>query len=202
MKKIGILGGTFNPIHNAHIIIAENFVEQIGLDTCYFVPAALSPFKKDESSAKIINDHHRLNLVQLAIEDNDSFKLEIFEIAKGGISYTYETVRYFKENFSDSRLYLLIGSDQAASFKEWSNWNQILDEVNIVIAPRHSSSDEKNKEIISKILTFRKKIPIWLESQYIDISSTNIREKIKNAGTLDNIPAQVKEYIIENNLYC
>ncbi|MDP2363174.1 MAG: adenylyltransferase/cytidyltransferase family protein, partial [Ignavibacteria bacterium] len=112
-SRVGIVGGTFNPIHNAHLSIAGHFLDDMRLDIVYFVPANISPFKTDNYTSQDISSEHRIKMLELALKDYKKFSFDTFETDKGDVSYTIDTVKYFREKFPYSRLFLLIGDDQA-----------------------------------------------------------------------------------------
>jgi len=202
MQKIGIIGGTFNPIHFGHLIIANYFLTELELYKCFFVPAWLSPFKTEDISAKSISADHRVNMLRLAIEDNSCFDIDLYEIEKQGISYTYDTVQHFMSRFPKQEIHLLIGTDQAKSFTEWGNWQKILEHSNICIAARPDSFSRDYKNEISKKLTVNDKKPCWLNTPLLEISSTSIRDRVSLKRSIKYlVPENVREYIKVNQLY-
>lgn len=181
MHKIGIFGGSFNPIHIAHLVIAEHFVEKCALEMCFFVPTSLSPFKANfNNDFESISHTHRLDILQLSISYNKKFRIDTYEIEKGGISYSIDTINHFTKRFADEEIMFLIGYDQAKSFHQWKNWEQILDISQIVIADRPDYESSSDKDEINERLALYGKSPIWLENPLIDISSSEIRRRIKN----------------------
>ncbi|MCX7879616.1 MAG: nicotinate (nicotinamide) nucleotide adenylyltransferase [Ignavibacteria bacterium] len=206
--SLGIFGGTFNPIHIAHLVIATFFVEEYDLNKCFFVPNYLPPLKSTDE--ELATPEHRKNMIRIAISGNPKFELEEFEINRGEISYTYETVAYFRNSFPNSKIFLLIGSDQALKFAQWKNWLYIVENVNLVVANRPLSFISKNyllsylnKNIQNDSLNldFEEKINI-LNCPLIEISSSDIRKRIKlglNCSYL--LTREVENYIIENRLY-
>lgn len=194
-SKIGIFGGSFNPIHIGHLIIANFFVIEHNLDICFFVPNHISPFKTNENES--IEDFHRLKMIELAIRNNPKFAIETFEIDKGGISYTFETILHFKTKYPLSELFLLIGYDQLKLFTQWKNWEIILENSFLVAARRNTNAFDKNL-LPPK---YQEKI-LYLENPIIEISSTQIRNYIKTSKSIDYlVPEEVKNYIKMNNLY-
>ena len=113
MSKLGIMGGTFNPVHNAHLIVAQAALEEYGLDRIMFLPNFMPPHKEMGS---YIPPEARLELVKSAVDGNDKFFVSDFEISKGGKSYTVETLRAFKKMFDDDELYFIIGGDSLRDF--------------------------------------------------------------------------------------
>ena len=109
-RKIGILGGTFNPIHIAHTSLASYFIEEVNAEKVIFVPCFVSPFKLNEN---IATSSQRMDMVSLAIKDNSKFEISDYEVKKEGISYTYETILHFNSIYKDSDVCLLVGGDQA-----------------------------------------------------------------------------------------
>jgi len=196
--KIGIFGGTFNPVHNAHLSIARSFIDEIQLDVCYFVPAWLSPFKVDISNEVFIPATQRTEMLKIALEKEPKFQIDTFEIDKMDISYSIETINHFINKYHESEFYLLIGSDQLMDFHKWKDYEQILNLVQICIAERPGF------QIFDKYLykfTINGKKPKIISSQMINISSTEIRNCIINHLPLTNLlPKLVEEYILNNNL--
>ncbi len=201
MKRIGIFGGTFNPIHKAHIGIAKEFAEQAALDLCIFVPAFISPFKSDNEHP--INPARRIEMIETAIKnhpdiDTDKFELDTFEIDKRGISYTCQTIEHIKSGHNDSDLFLLIGSDNANDFTKWRNWEEILNNATLCVARRPDSAIDEN---VIKILESKGKVQI-LEAPPYDLSSSEIRERLaKGMDCTDLLEPAVLEYIKRNTLY-
>jgi nicotinate-nucleotide adenylyltransferase len=198
MKRIGIFGGTFNPIHNTHLSIANKFVEQAQIDFCYFVPAFISPFKINEAN-NLSEANHRANMVNLAIEANPKFRICTYEIEKAGVSYSFDTLQYLKKNHETSQFYILIGADQAIDFKKWSNWEKILNQAILYVVPRPGNTSEKDIQIINSLLPGGIN---WLVSETSDISASSIRESVKNNKSIQlYVPLKVEEYIKKNGLY-
>jgi nicotinate-nucleotide adenylyltransferase len=200
MKNIGIFGGSFNPVQIAHLIIAERFAEECQLDKCMFVPANLSPFKIDQKD-KIITSEHRLNMLALALPGNDKFEIDDCEIQRGGISNTIDTVRYFENRFPESEVFMLIGSDHAKVFTKWKDWQSILDLVQLCIARRPYTISESDRSDIESTLSVRSKV-IWIDIPLLDVSSSEIRSRIKQDRSINYIvPDKVIDYIRQNNLF-
>lgn len=181
MKKIGIFGGSFNPMHIAHLIIAEHFVEQCFLENCFFVPTSVSPFKIEQHKTfESISHTQRLDIIQLSISHNPKFRIDSFEIEKGGISYSIDTVKHFVKRFPNDEIFFLIGFDQAKSFQKWKEWQEILDLTQLVIANRPANGNEDELGEINDMLALHGKSPIWLDNPLIEISSSEIRKRLRN----------------------
>lgn len=194
-KKIGIFGGSFNPIHIGHLIIANFFAWEFELDYCFFVPNFISPFKLEQQELNSVQ--HRFKMISLAIKGNPKFKIDDYEIQKGGISYSFETILHFKDKFPNSTLFFLIGSDQTDKFTQWKNWETILENSYLVVARRDLRRNIKNflpRKFLGKIN--------YLNNPIIEISSTRIREFISNNIPIDYlVPKVVQNYIYKNKLY-
>ncbi|OGU61217.1 MAG: nicotinate (nicotinamide) nucleotide adenylyltransferase [Ignavibacteria bacterium GWF2_33_9] len=195
MRKVGIYGGTFNPIHNGHLQIVNDFINDCNLDICFVVPNFISPFKTEE--IKSISDEDRIQLIELAIQNISKLEIELFELNKKGISKTLDTINYFRQKFPDDELFLLVGSDTALEFHKWYKWKEIVNLVTIVIALRKNES--KDFEFTKACKNCK---VILLQNELIEISSSEIRELIllgENISSL--VPAKTYIYIINNNLY-
>ncbi|MBA4407730.1 nicotinate (nicotinamide) nucleotide adenylyltransferase [bacterium] len=190
MKPVGILGGSFDPIHIGHLITSYEVLQRRNLSKIIFVPCKISPHKIDQ---KITEDFHRLNMIRLAIEDFPSFEVCDFEIRKGDISYTYDTLVELKKNYSEMEL--IIGFDNLVAFDKWKRPDDIFQLAKVVVMKRAIDffPTTRNKYYDSAIM---------LDTTLVDISSTEIRERAKKKLPLDYlVPIKVKEYITQNGLY-
>jgi nicotinate-nucleotide adenylyltransferase len=176
MKKIGLFGGTFDPIHIGHLKIAELFVTLCDLSSCYFIPNQKSPFKIDKINK--FSAEERCEKIKKAISINPKFELCDFELKKAEISYSIETILHFREKFPTSELYFLIGSDQAKDFEKWKDFRKILEIIALVIATRPEGISEIEKSEIEQKLNNSKNRIIWLNNPIFDITSTMIRKKL------------------------
>lgn len=190
--KIGLLGGSFNPIHEAHTSVATYFVENYSANKVIFIPCNVSPFKTNESVAA---NHDRFEMVKIAIHQNPKFEVTDYELKKDSISYTYQTIEHFKKHFPNSELCLLIGGDQAESFHNWKEWEYILDNVDVYVALRKGY----------KIPTYEfesYKRAVYMEMPFIEISASEIRDRLKNGeSNIKYLNNSVEEYIKKNNIY-
>lgn len=200
MQRIGIFGGSFNPIHIAHLIVAEQFVEALELDTCLFVPAARSPFK--ENDASYVSDAHRLAMVRLAVAENPSFDVSDVELARGGVSYTIDTVCEMQQRYPNAKLFLLIGTDQALMFKQWNRWAEILQRTQVCIVRRPVHGVDVDEAAVSRQLTLDGSSPMWIDAPYLAISSTDIRNRVRAARSVRYLtPTSVAAFIDQHGLY-
>ncbi len=190
MKKVCIIGGSFNPIHIGHLILANTVLEELNLDEMIFVPCYIQPLKGDKDFA---SSTHRLEMVKLAIQSNPQFTLSDIEINRKGKSYTVDTLKFFKKKYEN--LYFVIGADNIKDFHKWKEPDTILKIANLIVTNRGGI----NIQIPEKI---RGKKIISCTIPQIEISSTMIREKIRNGQSIKYlVPEAVENYIIQNNLY-
>lgn len=186
--KIGILGGTFNPIHIGHLILAEEAGEKLSLDRLIFVPAYLPPHKDNSGIAPA---GERLKMVRLAIKDNRNFFVSDIEIRRDGRSYTIDTLKGFKKNYPKDDLYFIIGSDLLKYLEEWKELNEIISMVKFITATRPGYPLEK---IPSYIKT--------MEIRAVDVSGFEIRSRIAQGKSFRYlVPESVFNYISKNGLY-
>ncbi len=186
--KIGILGGTFNPIHIGHLILAEEAREKLGLDRIIFVPAYLPPHKDNADIAEV---RHRYQMLNLAIKKNNYFSVSDIEIKRDGRSYTIDTIKEFKRAYPDDDLYFIIGSDLLKYLDEWKDLSEIIKMVKFIVATRPGYPLEKIPNYIATI-------PI----RAVDISGFEIRKAIKEDKSFRYlVPEVVYKYIFKNKLY-
>jgi len=186
--KIGILGGTFNPIHLGHLILAEEVREKLKLDKIIFVPTYLPPHKEDKDIASALD---RLAMVKHAIKGNRYFSVSDIEIKRANRSYTIDTIKEFKKIYPKDELYFIIGSDLLNYLDEWKDLNEVIQLVKFTVATRPGYPLEKIPNYISTI-------PI----RAVDISGFAIRQAIKeNRSFRYLVPEAVYKYIIKKKLY-
>ena len=191
------MGGTFNPVHFAHLYIAYEAKEKLDLDKVIFMPAGNPPHKKNNI---IIDSKYRYDMVKMAISDYEGFEISDYEIKKQGYSYTYETLTDLKED--DIEFYFIAGGDSLMDIEKWRNTKGVLENCNFVVFNRGEySENELNKQKLYLEEKYAAKI-ILLNIMNIDISSTEIRKRIEEGKRIDFfLPKNVIEYINENNLY-
>ena len=199
MKKVGILGGKLNPVHMAHLIIAEIAREEAGLDDILFIPSGCS-YLKDASD--ILPAKDRIHMTGLAIEDNSHFALSTIEIDRGGNSYTCDTLLELKHRYPDQEYYLIVGADNLFTMEEWKDPEVIFGNAKILAAVRGS---KKRADMEEKIAELKEKYHAditLLHVSHVDISSSLIREKIAQGLSIRYmLPEKVREYIIKNHFY-
>ncbi len=189
--KIGLLGGTFNPIHTGHLILAQEAWHQLELDKVIFIPTFISPFKKEE---KMVSLADRLNMIRLSLGSDDRFEVSTFELDKGKISYSVDTVRHFKEVYPgfEHELFFITGADSAESISMWQDIDQILELSTFVIATRPGWGEDSAYEGRVK----RMVIP------NVEISSTDVRCRVQKKDPIDFlVQSEVVKYIRNKGLY-
>lgn len=199
MKKIGIMGGSFDPIHNGHLIIAERSRNEFGLDKIIFIPTGNPPHKKNINMSSTTD---RYNMTELAIKDNEYFTVSDIESNNKEISYTINTLRYFKEIYPESTIYFILGGDSLIDFIKWKNHEDILKSFKIIVAKREVKSEEEFLKVFNYLNTNFPETVYLLESPLIEISSTYIRNISKNNSSIKYlVPSEVENYILKNKLY-
>lgn len=189
-NKIGIFGGTFNPIHKAHKAIALEFIEKLSLDTLYIIPNNIPPLKNSHG----VSGGDRIKMLELAFSGQERIVISDTELKRGGMSYTCDTVSEIKLAHPCDELFLLIGDDWIDRFDKWKNYKDITDMATLVVAYRGRRDTKSHAERISALTG---KEILLLNNTEIEISSTDFRET--RDKTL--LPEGVYEYIEERGLY-
>lgn len=191
--KVGLYFGTFNPIHIGHLIIANHLVEYSDLEEVWLVVSPHNPFKEKKS---LLDNHHRLAMVQLAIEDYPKLKASDIEFKLPQPSYTINTLTYITEKYPNHQFSLLMGEDNLSGFHKWKNYEQILQNHKIYVYPRIKSEDDKANLLLNNPKIIKVNAPI------IQLSATEIRKSIKNKKNVKPLlPVKVWNYIDEMNFY-
>lgn len=191
--KIGIFGGTFDPIHIGHLMVAEQARVEVGLDEVWFVPAASPPHKRDRVITEVA---HRVAMVEGAIRDHPSFRCSRIELTSSGPSYTVHTVRRLQECYPQHDFFLIVGGDMVKDLPSWYKIEEILQRIRVIGCVRPGNSFEEIPTWISERL-----IPIT-EGIEINLSSTWIREQVRKGASIRYfVPESVRQYIEEKKLY-
>ena len=190
MMKIGLLGGTFNPVHIGHLILAQECWARLTLDKVVFIPAHIPPHKELEGD---ISPADRLNMLRLALEGDDRFEISTYEIDKGGRSYSIETIDHMRSEYGvEAELFFLTGSDSAETLSMWKDVDSILEKVVFVIASRPGWGKESPYEHKVRKIT----IPM------VEVSSRDVRGRIARREPIDYmVPDAVVKYIRNKGLY-
>jgi nicotinate-nucleotide adenylyltransferase len=186
----GLFFGSFNPIHIGHLAIAEYMVEYTDLEQVWFVVSPHNPLKSKET---LLADHHRLEMVHLAVDNDKRFKVSDIEFRMPMPSYTIDTLTYLDEKFPGHKFSLILGEDNLESFRKWKNANLIVQKYHRYIYPRYGSSKEN--------LPFTENISM-VSAPRIEISSSFLRQAIKEGKSVRYfLPGKVFEYIDRMNFY-
>lgn len=195
-KRIGIMGGTFNPIHNGHLLLARKAQEQVSLDKILFMPSGNSYMKRN-----VLETQKRVDMVALAIKNDPDFELSMIEAQKSGNTYTCETLKFLTESYPENQYYFIIGADILFQIEQWRNPELIFQMAVLVCAVR----DDYDIDTIRKkgnILVASGAELIYLNMPKLDISSTDIRAKVKSSLPItDFVPPEVAYYIEQEHLY-
>lgn len=222
LRRIGLFGGTFNPIHTGHLQIAKEIKEHFSLDCIIFIPTGIPPHKE---ISDVIDPAHRLNMVELAIAPHKDFAVSSIEAERKGFSYSIDTVKtLLKEMGETSEIYFIVGIDAFIDIKTWKDVDELLTLCNFIVIPRHghrfidikgvdipplkgvAESDlEKldRREISRFAVPLTERYSLFLEQiTHCNISSTELRRLIKEGKELKNLlPESVILYIIKKKLY-
>lgn len=199
MKNIGILGGTFDPIHLGHISIVEAAIDEHSFDHIILMPAKVSPFKLNK---RIASEKYRVEMVKAAAKDYENVSVSLYEINKGTISYTYDTLKNLRKLYPDEKLWFILGSDSMISLESWNKGKELLKEFSFVLAPRPGYDLITTENVINKYKEkYGTEIKV-LHNKLVDVSSTQIKRRIKLRQPInDLVPEAVERYIYEHRLY-
>ncbi len=199
LKKVGIMGGTFDPIHFGHLMIAENAREQFGLEKVLFVPTGHSPHKQEQD---VTSAFHRCRMVSLAIADNPGFLLDRIEVDFKDVSYTYRTLEKIKEYYKNTELFFVLGADSLFDFESWKEPEAILENCSVLAAYRKHQQQEK---FFQQIDVLNEKYPekfFPLNTPSLEVSSQDIRNRLHYGRTIRYlVPKEVEQYIRAYHLY-
>lgn len=196
--RIGIYGGSFDPVHNGHINAARNFMEELSLDKIIIVPAYCSPFKK---GLAVTPSQHRLNMCNIAFGNTEGFEVSDAEILRADEGYMSDTVAQIREQYPDAELFLLLGSDQLLTFQKWHAWSKITDEVTVAAAARTWDDDAAMEAAAAVLRSYGAEV-IIVPIDVKELSSTDVREAVRRGDDISAmVPPGVAEYIWDNYLY-
>lgn len=190
-RKIGILGGTFNPVHMGHLVLAEQAREHLRLDKVIFIPTNISPHKRRQKRLELAKK--RYYMVTRALKSNPYFEACRLELARGGISYSLQTVRELKSIFPEANLYFIVGSDFLSEFSRWKDVDKLSKICKFAIAERPGFPFKKP---LTKMQVVR------IPTAALDISSSDIRRRLKRGESIRYlVPERVRKYILKKRLY-
>lgn len=199
-KKVGIMGGTFDPIHMGHLILGEKTYEQLELDKVWFMPAGNPPHKQNRIGRA--SDQERADMVRLAIEDNPHFELSLAEMNEDGYTYTCRTLENLKKQNPDTDYYFIIGADSLYSFETWREPEKICSSCTLVVAVRNHVPMEKLNLEMERLTKKYNGHFLKLDTLNIDISSQLLRKWRKERKSLRYyVPPKVISYMEEHGIY-
>ncbi len=201
--KIGILGGTFDPVHRGHIGLARDAIKELGLDEVVLIPAKIQPFKQDR---KVTCEEDRFNMLALAVSQDDKLTVSRDELDNEGVSYTYLTLRrlkkFYETNFDEAKIYFICGTDSLLKIETWSNAEELLNSYSYVVGTRPGYRQEELEISMKRIREKHGTEIINLPHEQLDISSTTIRDRLSRGERIDDlVPEIVWRYIEEKGLY-
>ena len=186
-KQVGILGGNFNPVHNAHLVVADQVRQQLGLDKVLLMPEYVPPHVDAKGT---IAEHHRLKMLELAIEGIEGLEIETIELERKGISYTYDTMLLLNERDPDTDYYFIIGADMVDYLPKWHRIDELVEIVQFVGVQRPRYKAGTSYPVI------------WVDVPLMDISSSMVRDFVAKGRTPNfMLPKPVLDYIKKEGLY-
>jgi nicotinate-nucleotide adenylyltransferase len=192
--RIGVYGGTFDPPHVGHLLLASDAREALGLDRLIFIPTGAQPLKVD--TPPVASPQDRLEMVRLAIADDAYYAVDDAEINRKGLSYTVDTLEHLSARFPAAKLYLLVGQDALASFDKWREPDRIREMATLAVMRRNGGiqGDQKSKPVTGGVLE--------VSTRRVDVSSTEIRERLKAGRSIKGfVPESVERFIDARGLY-
>ena len=199
MKKTGIMGGTFNPIHNGHLELARKAKEQFALDEILFMPCG-EPYMK--AAQKVESKQTRVEMTALAVQEEAYFYLSTMEIEHSGNTYTYETLERLKQENQDTEYYFILGADNLFQITKWEKPERIFANCRLLAAVRDDKTVADMVEQIEYLEQTYHAVIFLLKIDCMDISSSKIRRKVAEGISIEaDVPASVKDYIEEKGLY-
>lgn len=200
MKKIGIIGGTFDPVHYGHLILAEQARVEASLDQVIFMPAMVQPFKLNMKTA---DGDHRFAMLQEAVAGNPYFSVSRKELDKPEISYTINTLKDCKREFgAGTELYFIIGTDAFLNLEQWYAAEDLLEGFSFVIGTRPGYKERELKELVARLKSQYGTNIIEINNSEVEISSTDIKNRVREGKSIKYlVPERVEEYIYARKLY-
>jgi nicotinate-nucleotide adenylyltransferase len=197
--KVGILGGTFNPIHYGHLLLAESARDRLGLDKVVFIPTGNNPFKTTDWD---IDASHRYEMAKRGIESNGYFEISDIEIKREGYTYTIDTLKELEKEYSGDELYLIVGADIVFEIDAWKQAEEVLKKISLVTTFRPGYDQDRLDTRVEEIKELYHARILKLYTPEMDISSSEIRSRVKHGYSIKYLlPENVEEYIYQQNLY-
>jgi nicotinate-nucleotide adenylyltransferase len=190
--RIGVFGGTFDPPHVGHLLLAADAREALSLDRLIFIPAGAQPFKVNSPPAASAQD--RLEMVRLAVADDATYAVDAAEIGRKGLSYTVDTLEHLSVRYPAAKLFLLLGEDSLGSFDQWRDPQRIRELASLAVMRRDGTAGGSVQPVPSGVLE--------LSARRVDVSSTEIRERLRAGKSIKGfVPESVERFIEARGLY-
>ena len=197
--KIGIFGGTFDPVHLGHVALAEDACAQAGLREVIMIPARIQPFKQDKRTA---SGYDRFRMLALEAEQNDRITVSSYELDNDGVSYTYLTLRAMQERYPEAEIYFICGADSLLKIDTWMNAEELLNNYSYIIGARPGYLEKEVQEQIERLYEQYGTKVMRINNKQLDISSTEIRRRVAAGQDIsDLVSPKVERYIKEHELY-
>ena len=197
MKKIGLFFGSFNPIHIGHLILANYILEHSDMQELWFVVSPQNPFEEKKS---LLNDHNRLDMVQLAIKNYQKMRASNVEFSLPTPSYTIDTLTYLQEKHPDYSFSLIMGEDNLGSLHKWKNYDLLLQNYQVIVYPRIFGEDISSSPNVTQLKNHHNIHKI--DAPIIELSATEIRDMIKSGKNVrPMLPPEVFEYLDGSSFY-
>jgi nicotinate-nucleotide adenylyltransferase len=203
MKRIGIFGGTFNPIHQGHLLVAQAVLEAFDLDQMLLVPCQVSPFKLGQAQSDAVEAHHRLEMVRLSLAGDERMKVCDIELKRPGVSYTIDTVRDLRKQEPEARFFLVVGMDTLLDLHLFREAEALVELCDVITVQRPGCHECPAPAALHfpEAVTNRL-IKNIIRGRWCDISSTEIRQRVAEGRSIRYwVPLAVEEYIQKNRLY-
>lgn len=214
--KVGLFGGSFNPLHIGHLRAAEEVREILDLDKIIFIPSSIHPIKNEKN---IVDAKYRLRMLELATRDIKDFEVSDVEMKRPGPSYTVDTLKYFKDKFKNYRLFFILGTENLAKIDTWKDYKELFKYADFAVLSRPGFNLEYIRDIIPRGLVKQFKLSknkngktvykhlsgnslVFFKIKGIRISSTTLRKLVENGKSIKYfVPDSVNKYILKNKLY-
>lgn len=202
-RRVGIFGGTFDPVHWGHLIVAEQAREQQQLDEIWFIPASSPPHKQEQSITRF---DQRVEMLQLAIAGNPAFKIEEVENERDAPSYTADTLEELKKRHPDAELYLILGSDSLLDLPKWYHPERVLRAASVIVMQRPDYPLPTEDQIQNSFADLRAKVTPRIHlvesPPLVSLASSDLRRRLANGQSIRYlVPRAVERYILEKGLY-
>ncbi len=196
--RLGLLGGTFDPVHRGHLALARAARDELGLDEVLFLPAG-QPWRK--AGRMIASNEHRLAMLRRALEGEAAFRVSMMELERPGPSYTADTLEALRDDRPEDELFFLLGEDALMDLPNWARPQRILELARLAVVRRADTSAEALEETERRVPGLGERV-IWLKMPVVAVSATEIRKRVYGGQPIgDLVPATVEEYIRKQGLY-